>query len=95
MKPGRVSKVPRTRRYRAVAVAMVAGAIGASCTGLDPATVRDQLDPDSLGIRANPGFFDQEEFEQAEEWLGRAISYTVQFTGRKSPKAMNSAAFWA
>jgi hypothetical protein len=93
MTSARGTKMTRTRRYRVAAVAMVVGAIGASCTGSDPAMVRERLDADSLGIRANAGFFDQEEFERTEEWLGQPISYTVQFTGRKSPKAMNRATF--
>ena len=93
MRSGRVGRPPRTLRIQVAALTLAVGVIGASCTGSDPAIVREQLDADSLGIRANAGFFDQDEFERTEEWLGQSISYTVQFTGRKSPKAMNRAAF--
>lgn len=74
-------------------MAVLLGVVGASCSDAESQTVRERLDADALGIRANAGFFDLGEFERTEEWLGQSISYTVQFTGRKSPKAMNRAAF--
>ncbi|MEM7271505.1 MAG: glycosyl hydrolase [Actinomycetota bacterium] len=47
----------------------------------------------NFGMRTNGGLFDPDSFETTEEWLGRSIDYTVQFSGRRSPHAMNSAVF--
>ena len=48
---------------------------------------------DTLGIRVGQGLFDGESFVEMESALGRHISLTVQFAGRRSQKDMNGSVF--
>ena len=70
-------------------------AIGAAALILAAAGCGQESGPDveTLGYRAGAGLFDDEEFLDAEEWLDQPISYTVQYTGRKSQRDMNGSAF--
>jgi hypothetical protein len=64
---------------------------------LAPTTVacssKERPHPDTLGFRAGGGLFNEEAFLETEEWLGRDVRFTVQFTGRKSQRDMNGSAF--
>lgn len=78
----------RIGRGTRIAAAAVVALLSFGCGADDPVA-----SPETLGFRAGSGFFDGERFDATEEWLGRDILYTVQFTGRQDPQDMNGSAF--